>query len=96
VTGPKQTDIGPVGLAAALHSTPEQILVLVRAGAIRADYVRAMEPRWRIGTLAEIIKQLLPKPQTQLDTLNLAHTATEALLRAEQAEYQGGADDSKA
>ena len=87
--------IGPVELAAALHGTPDQILALVRAGVIRADHVRDKEPRWRAENVAGIIKQLLPMPQTQLDTLNRARLALGALIRAEEAEAQGASHANK-
>lgn len=85
-----RTDFGPVGLAAALHSTPEEILSLVHAGVIRPDHVIGKEPRWRAENLAEIFKQLLPGGSAD-DALDRSRLALEALLRAEAAELGGGA-----
>ena len=83
-------DFGPVGLAAALHSTPDEIRFLVHAGVIRPNHVIGKEPRWRAENLAEVFNQLLPcgSPDGALDRSLLA---LEALLRAEAAELGGGA-----
>jgi hypothetical protein len=86
ISEPKPIDFGPVGLAAALGSTPEQILAWVHAGVIRPDFVRDKAPRWHPLTLADIFKQLTPKPQDRLAALKRAVAALEALVRAEKAE----------
>ncbi len=74
-------------LAAALHSTPERVQALVRAGAIRAEFVERRGPRWSPTALAEVIKQLFPveRGEHELATQRAA-IALSALERAYEAE----------
>ncbi|WP_286744601.1 hypothetical protein, partial [Aquabacterium sp. UBA2148] len=86
-TKPDQLSFGVAALAAALHSTPERVQALVRAGAIRAEFVERRGPRWSPTALAEVIKQLFPveRGEHELATQRAA-IALSALERAYEAE----------
>lgn len=86
----KPTSFGVIGLAAALSSDPERVRALVRAGAIRAEFVEAREPRWSASALADVIKQLLPvSPDNNELALERAAIGLSALDRAWRAEFGG-------
>lgn len=84
---PDQLSFGVAGLAAALHSTPERVQALVRAGAIRVEFVENRGPRWSPAALADIVKQLFPVEAGahELATQRAA-IALSALERAYEAE----------
>lgn len=87
MTKTEQLSFGVAGLAAALHSTPERVQALVRAGVIRAEFVEHRGPRWSPTALADIVKQLLPveRGEHELATQR-ASIALSALERAYEAE----------
>lgn len=87
MTKPDQLSFGVAGLAAALHSTPERVQALVRAGVIRAEFVERCGPRWSPTALVDIVKQLLPveRGEHELATQR-ASIALSALERAYEAE----------
>ena len=84
----KPISFGVVGLAAALESTPERIRALIRAGAIRAEFIEAREPRWYVMGLKDVIDRVRPaQPGDQLIALERAAFGLAALERAYRAEY---------
>lgn len=93
MTKPDHLSFGVAGLAAALHSTPEQVHALVRAGAIRAEFVECGGPRWSSTALADIIKELLPvrdgDPGTALDRSAQGLLALERAYAAENGGAHG-------
>lgn len=90
MTKPEVLSFGVPGLAAALHSSPERVQALVRAGAIRAEFVESGGPRWSPTALADVIKQMFPtKPGEHLLAAQRTAIALFALERAYEAEKGG-------
>jgi hypothetical protein len=85
---PDVLDFGVLGLAAALESPSSEVLQLVHAGVICPEYVVNKEPRWSGHAILACIKQLLPAPRNQLDSLQRGLIAMQALERAYVAEYE--------
>lgn len=87
---PDRLSFGVAGLAAALHSTPERVRALVRAGVIRAEFVEHGGPRWSPTALADIAKELFPAaPGATGLALERATIALAAMERAHSAENGG-------
>lgn len=85
----KPVDFGPVGLAAALHSTAAEVLSLVHGGAIRPGSLREREPRWSVAELAGMIAGLFPcDPENAELVSQRAAIVSAALSRAYLAEQE--------